>query len=357
MSETTIEKTSLPVSEPRGWKPEAAAETSGPRKSGLWKKLLVLLLLAAGLAWGARLVQRRLTHAETDDAFLTSNVHLVNAHVAGSVTEVLVEPNTAVKAGDILFRLDPRDHEAKVKQAEAQLAQSDALMAYTQAQIADAHAKVDMQQAQYTKAQNDFTRAQELARTKVVSAADLDTARATVDTARASLTASKASATGMESGLHVAEAQRENSRTALENARLQLSYNTITAAVAGRTSKRSIEIGAYVQPGQTLIAIVEPGVWVEANFKETQLAKMRTGQRAEITIDALPGRTFAGRVESFAPASGSTFAMLPPDNATGNFTKVVQRLPVRIHFDADSIRDAEDRLRAGLSAVVAVDVR
>src|SRR4051812_46512417 len=290
MSESTIEKSGLPVPEPRGWKPEAAAETAAPKNRGIWKKLLVLLLLAAGLIWGARLVQRRLTNAETDDAFLTSNVHLVNAHVAGTVTEVLVEPNTEVKAGDILFRLDPRDHEAKVKQAEAQLAQSDALMAYTKAQIADSHAKVDMQQAQYTKAQNDFTRAQELARTKVVSAADLDTAKATVDTARASLTAAKASATGMESGLHVAEAQRENSRTGLENARLQLSYNTITAPAAGRTSKRSVEIGAYAQPGQTLIAIVEPGTWIEANFKETQLAKMRVGQRAEITIDALPGR-------------------------------------------------------------------
>jgi membrane fusion protein (multidrug efflux system) len=360
MSETTIEKTTtLPAPEPRGWKPDAvASDTAAAKKGrGLWKKLLVLILLAAGIAWGARLVQRHLTHAETDDAFLTSNVHLVNAHVAGTVAAVLVEPNTEVKAGDVLFRLDPRDHEAKVKQAEAQLAQSDALMGYTKAQIADAHAKVEMQQAQYTKAQNDYTRAQELARTKVVSPADLDTARATVDTARASLTAAKASATGMESGLSVAEAQRENSRTALENARLQLSYNTITAPVAGRTSKRSVEVGAYVQPGQTLIAVVEPGVWVEANFKETQLAKMRVGQRAEITIDALPGRALAGVVKSFSPASGSTFAMLPPDNATGNFTKVVQRLPVRIEFDPESIRGIENRLRAGLSAVVAVDVR
>jgi membrane fusion protein (multidrug efflux system) len=359
MSETTIEKTTSPLAEPRGWKPEAAApETSAPAKGrGIWKKLLVLILAAAGIAWGVRLVQRHLTHAETDDAFLTSNVHLVNAHVAGTIAEVLVEANTEVKAGDVLFRLDPRDHEAKVKQAQAQLAQSDALIGYTKAQIADAHAKVEMQQAQYTKAQNDYTRAQELARTKVVSPADLDTARATVDTARASLTAARASATGMESGLSVAEAQRENSRTALENARLQLSYNTVTAPVAGRTSKRSVEAGAYAQPGQTLIAIVEPGVWVEANFKETQLAKMRVGQRAEISIDALPGRTFSGQVKSFSPASGSTFALLPPDNATGNFTKVVQRLPVRIEFEAESIRGVENRLRAGLSAVVAVDVR
>src|SRR6476659_9311936 len=116
MSETTVEKTAIPLTEPRGWKPEAAAQTTAPKKRwGLWKKVLVLMLLAAGVALGARLLQRRLTHVETDDACLTSNVHLVNAHVAGTVTEVLVEPNTEVKAGDILFRLDPRDHEAKVK--------------------------------------------------------------------------------------------------------------------------------------------------------------------------------------------------------------------------------------------------
>src|SRR5262249_1545723 len=138
---------------------------------------------------------------------------------------------------------------------------------------------------------------------------------------------------------------------------LQLSYNTITAPVAGRTSKRSAEVGAYVQPGQTLIAIVEPEVWIEANFKETQLAKMHAGQRAEITIDALPAHEFTGTVESVSPASGAQFAMLPPDNATGNFTKVVQRVPVRVHLDPESIRGFEDRLRAGLSAVVAVQVK
>ena len=127
--------------------------------------------------------------------------------------------------------------------------------------------------------------------------------------------------------------------------------------MSGRTSKRNAELGTYVQPGQTLIAIVEPEVWIEANFKETQLAKMQLGQPADITIDALPGHTFQGTVESFSPASGAQFAMLPPDNATGNFTKVVQRVPVRVRLEPESIRGYEDRLRAGLSAVVAVRVR
>jgi membrane fusion protein (multidrug efflux system) len=327
------------------------------RRGSLWRKLLVLLLLAAGLAWGARSARRLLTFAETDDAYVTSYVHQVNTHVSGTIAEVHVEQNTDVKAGDVLFRLDPRDHESKLRQAEAQFAQSDAVVNFTRTQIASAHAKIDQSQAELTKAQADFDRAQELSRTKVVSKQEYDAAKATLDSASASFVSTKASALGMESGLAVAIAQRENSQSQLENARLQLAYNTITAPVAGRTSRRNAELGAYAQPGQTLIAIVEPEVWIEANFKETQLAKMRVGQPAEITIDAIPGHEFEGIVESFSPASGAQFAMLPPDNATGNFTKVVQRVPVRIRFTPGSIKGYEDRLRAGLSAVVAVRVK
>ncbi len=359
MSETTIDKVTGVEQERVTLPPQTsfrAENAPGPRRRLPWRRLLALAVLGALAVWGGRLFLHHLSHAETDDAFLASNVHLVNAHVAGTVAEVLVEPNTEVKAGDVLFRLDPRDHEAKLRQAEAQAAQSEAVIAFTKAQIVETKAKVDMAQAQEVKARNDFQRAQELVRTKVVSAQELDTARAAVDSARASLASAQAAALGMESGLTVAEASRENSRVALENARLQLSYNTVTAPVAGRTSRRSVEQGAYVQPGQTLIAIVEPQIWIEANFKETQLAKMRVGQPVDISVDALPGHHFTGRVESFSPASGSTFAMLPPDNATGNFTKVVQRLPVRIHFDEASVRGYEDRLRAGLSAVVEVEL-
>jgi membrane fusion protein (multidrug efflux system) len=328
-----------------------------PPRRPRWRVLFIAVLFLAGVAWGARSVHRLLTHTETEDAYVTSYVHQVNSHIAGTISEVLVEPNTEVKAGDVLFRLDPRDHEAKLRQAEAQLAQSDAVIEFTKQQIAGAHAKVEQAQAELTKAQADFARVKELVRTKVVSAQEFDSARASLDTTSASLVSAQASSLGMESGLRVAHAQRENSQSQLENARLQLSYNTITAPVAGRTSRRNAELGAYVQPGQTLIAIVEPEVWIEANFKETQLAGMRIGQPAEITIDALPGQTFSGTVESFSPASGAQFAMLPPDNATGNFTKVVQRVPVRIRLDSASARDQEDRLRAGLSAVVAVRVK
>jgi membrane fusion protein (multidrug efflux system) len=332
----------------------AADEDAPPPRGNPWRQIIAIALLIAGLVWAARYAQHLLTHAETDDAYITSYVHQVNPHIGGTIVETLVDQNSDVKTGDVLFRLDPRDHEAKVAQAEAQLAQSNALIAFTDAQIAGSKAKVDEAQAQFVKAQADFDRTQELVRTKVASKQEFDAARATLDSARASLVSAKASQIGMEAGLNVAHAQQQNSQSTLDNARLQLSYNTIVAPSAGRTSKRSAEIGAYVQPGQTLIAIVEPEVWIEANFKETQLGKMRAGQRVEITIDALPGHEFTGTVESFSPASGAQFAMLPPDNATGNFTKVVQRVPVRIRFDAQSIRGFEDRLRPGISAVVSV---
>src|SRR4051794_22023184 len=173
MSETTMDKTSLPPAERRIELPPqtsfSAPTPAAPRRRLPWRGLLGLIVLAALAIWGARLYVHHLSHAETDDAFLASNVHLVNAHVAGTIVEVLVEPNTEVKAGDVLFRLDPRDHEARVRQAEAQLAQADALGAFTQAQIVESKAKVDVAQAQEVKADSDFKRAQELARTKVVS--------------------------------------------------------------------------------------------------------------------------------------------------------------------------------------------
>lgn len=339
--------------------PEALVDmprTKTPRRSPV-RMIIVSLLFIAGVAWAVRYTSHMLTHAETDDAYITGYVHQVTPHIGGTIFEVLVEENKDVKAGDVLFKLDPRDNQAKVDQAVAQLAQSDALMDYAKAEIADAKAKIDQAQAQYTKAEADFSRVQELTKTKVVSKQEFDSSKAAYDSASASLVSAKASAQAMHSGMLVAEAQRQNSKTQLDNAKLQLSYTTIVAPSAGHTSKRSAEKGAYVQPGQTLISVVEPDVWIEANFKETQLAKMKAGQEAEITVDALPGHVFIGTVESFSPASGAQFAMLPADNATGNFTKVVQRVPVKIHLDAESIRGFEERLRPGLSTVVSVHLK
>jgi len=359
MSQPALAKSAMSIDSASGLDPEAEADLPeiAPPRPKPWKKILVFLLIAAGLVWAVRYGNHMLTHADTDDAYITGHVHEVTPHIGGTVEKVLVEENSEVKAGDVIFRLDARDNEAKLKQSQAQLEESDAMIAFTKSEIASSNAKVEEAQAQLTKTRLDFDRARDLIRTKVNSQQEFDNAKAAYDSAGAALGAAQASAQAMTSGLLMAQSQRMNSQTAVDNAKLQLSYTTITAPISGHTSKRNAEVGAYVQPGQSLIAIVEPEVWIEANFKETQLAKMRVGQKAEVSIDALPGHDFTGTVESFSPASGAQFALLPADNATGNFTKVVQRVPVKIHLDPESIRGFEDRLRPGLSVVVSVELK
>jgi membrane fusion protein (multidrug efflux system) len=155
----------------------------------------------------------------------------------------------------------------------------------------------------------------------------------------------------------VAQAQRRTAEVGLADAELQLSYTTVSAPVAGTLGRKSVEAGQRVQPGQALLAVVADQKWVVANFKETQLASMKVGQNVSIRIDALPSRAFRGYVESFSPASGAQFALLPPDNATGNFTKIVQRVPVKIVFDPEDIKGFESRIVPGLSTVVSVQLR
>lgn len=335
----------------------ASSETPAPHVTVRRRPLRTIvfgMLLIAGLVWTTRYVHRLLTHAETDNAYVTGHLHQVSPRIAGTIIEVLAEENTDVEAGAPLVRLDPRDNDTKVLQAQALLALADAKIAQAESDFAEMRAKVAQAEAQAEKAKLDYNRVQELAHTKVASKQEFDAAKATFDMAKAGADSSRATATASEAALTAARAQRHAGQVYLEDAELQRSYNVVTAPVAGRIGKRNAEVGNRVQAGQALFAIVEPEVWIVANFKETQLTKMRVGQPVEIDIDALPGAHFTGTVESFSPASGSSFALLPADNATGNFTKVVQRVPVRIRFDAASIRGYEEKLRAGLSAVVAV---
>lgn len=340
---------------------KTATESSGsspsaPAKSGRMRTFIFALFLIAGLVWTFRYAQRLITHAETDNAYITGHLHQVSPRIAGTIEAVLVEENTRVEAGQPLVKLDPRDADSKVLQAKALLAVADTQIAKSQADLVEKQARVAQAEAQMEKAQLDFQRAEELTHTKVASKQEYDTAKAALDSAKAGLDSAKANTTASQAALDAAQAQRQAGVVYLEDAELQRSYCTVTAPVSGIIGKRNAEIGNRAQAGQALFAIMEPDVWIVANFKETQLAKMTEGQDVEITIDAIPGAHFAGKVESFSPASGSSFALLPADNATGNFTKVVQRVPVRIHFDAASVHGYEAKLRAGLSAVVAVKV-
>jgi membrane fusion protein (multidrug efflux system) len=259
----------------------------------------------------------------------------------------------------VLARLDARELEVKRQQALAQAAQARAQVQQAQAQIAQARSEVTREQAQTTKAQQDLERAKALFQGShaTISRQEFDAAQAGADAAQAAVQAAKAALQSAEAGTGAAQAQQKVAEANLKDAELQLSYTEILAPVAGRIGKKNLETGNRVQPGQALLALVQPDVWVVANFKETQFARVKPGQPVRLRVDTFPGRVFAGRVESLAPASGAQFALLPPDNATGNFTRIVQRVPVKIVFDNQSVGDCEGRLVPGMSTVVEIKVR
>jgi membrane fusion protein (multidrug efflux system) len=347
--------------------------------------LLIVVVLAAAI-WLGRLMVHSYHFVETDDAYIVGHLHQISPQLQNQVKEVLVTENQTVRAGDVLVRLDPLEaqlavqkSQAALEQARAQENQTAAAAAQADAQIAEAKARVLQAKAQLTQ-----TAAQlELARltlnrnerlfTKggVIAQSDLDTVRNAFAAADAARAANDANVTAAESSLVSAEAAQKSAHAQIaaasasvavaesevHDAERKLSYTTITAPAAGRVGNKAVEVGNYVLPGQILFSIAGTDVWIIANFKETQLARMSPGQDVGITVDAVPGQKLHGKVESVSPASGAQFALLPPDNATGNFNKVVQRVPVKISLDAESLRVAGDRLRLGLSAVVNVRVR
>jgi membrane fusion protein, multidrug efflux system len=192
---------------------------------------------------------------------------------------------------------------------------------------------------------------------EAISQQEYDAAHAAAEVAQATLTAARSALQSAEAAATAAEAQEKVAETNLKDAELQLSYTDILAPAAGRIGKKNLETGNRVQPGQALLALVQPDVWVVANFKETQLAEVKPGQPVRLRLDAFPGRAFSGQVESLSPASGAQFALLPPDNATGNFTRIVQRVPVKIALEGQTLGDCESRLVPGMSAVVQIKVK
>jgi membrane fusion protein (multidrug efflux system) len=316
--------------------------------------------VTAVIAWSAyRWWDYNRTWVRTDNAYVATHIHQVSSRVAGTVTEVLVEENQMVEAGKVMARLDARDFEVKRQQGLAQVAQAQAQLQQAKAQIAQARAQVAREQAQTTKAKQDFERAKALFRgtAGAISRQEFDAAQAGADAAEAALLAAEAALESTSALAVAAQAQEKVAQANLKETELQLSYTEILSPAAGRIGKKNLETGNRVQPGQALLALVQPEVWVAANFKETQLAHLKPGQPVRLRVDAFPGRVFKGHVESLAPASGAQFALLPPDNATGNFTKIVQRVPVKITFDRQGIGDCQGRIVPGMSAVVQIKVR
>lgn len=356
------------------------------KAAGTPARIAVALAVAALIAWLGHFAYRMYAYEETDDALVEGHVHQVGPQIDGTVKEVLASDNQRVAQGDVLVRLDPLEFQILLEKEEAGLAQSQAEEARAgaaaeeaQAQLAGAQAQTAAAAAQIAEArvrQNlagiDRARARQLFHEGgAVTQADLDNAESAYSGAQAALDAALANARVAEASVGEAKAAVEASKAeelsakanslafkaGVADARRKLAYTLVVAPAAGRVGNRNVEAGNRVQAGQVLFALVEPDPWIVANFKETQIARMRAGMPVEVSIDALPGVELHGTIDSLSPASGAQFALLPPDNATGNFTKVVQRVPVKIVLDAASAQEAAERLRPGLSAVVAVRVR
>jgi membrane fusion protein, multidrug efflux system len=353
--------------------------------------IIIIIAIAAVLVWRYYAVRET-----TDDAQIDGHIAPVSARVSGTAVNVYVEDNVYVHAGDLLAQLDPKDYQVAIARAQSELADAEANaraagtgvpvmftstssnlqtaeanLAASQKEVDAAEARLRDAQAQHNLAVQDLARFKQLVQKQEIpqqrydtavsaeqqAAAAVDAAQAGVLTAQSHVRQAEAQVAGAKtvpqqvaitrSRAGAAEAQVQKARAALEQAQLNLQYTTVRAPVSGIVSKRSVEPGQTVQPGQPLFAIVMiDDLWVTANYKETQLTNMRPGQTATIHVDAT-GKTYKGHVESIGGATGARFSLLPPENATGNFVKVVQRIPVRIAIEPN--QDPEHKLRPGMS--------
>ncbi|CAG9184785.1 HlyD family secretion protein [Cupriavidus pampae] len=331
--------------------------------------IAVLVLAGAGVvAYGAHWWTAGRFLEETDDAYVGGDVTVVGTKVAGYITEVAVTDNQTVHAGDLLARIDDRDYRAVLARAEGAVAAQQALLAnldanlrLQQAVIGQARAGVSATDAETVRARDDQRRYTSLVAKQAVSTQSAEKADADYKQSVANGQKSQAALVAAERQLDVIGTQKQQAQAALAQAiaerdlaQLNVGYTELRAPVDGTIGNRRARVGAYAASGSQLMSVVPAsGLWIDANYKESQLAHMRPGMRVTVHADVLPGRVFHGRLGSLAPATGAQFSVLPPENATGNFTKIVQRVPVRVLLD-----DADSRLgllRPGLSVTAEVD--
>ncbi len=337
---------------------EAVEPSSRWRTARIARVGVLLALLGAGITYGVATLRAVWGTEATDDAFVEGHLVYVSPRVSGQVLAVLVSENQEVQAGAPLVRIDAADYEARAAHARANLEVAHNSIAQTSASAEAAAAQARAAQARLSHAEQELVRAQGLFAQGAGSKTALDAAQSLRDAAVAELRAAQRREAA-ERAMLGSEAPVKQAQAALREAELALGYTAIAAPITGRIGKKSVEVGATVQPGQPLLTIVAThDNWVVANFKETQIGAMKPGDPVEITVDAYPGREWRGHIESISPATGAKYALLPPDNATGNFTKVVQRVPVKIALDAVSGGGAASEdptaLPVGLSVVVRV---
>jgi membrane fusion protein, multidrug efflux system len=328
-----------------------------------------IILVAAGI-YGAYYYRTGRYLIATDDAYTQADNVIISTQVSGAIETLLVTDNQQVKRGQVLARIDARLYQAEADQAQSDFVSASVNVASAAAQfelqkavIVQAEAQIKSDAAALAFAQEESDRYAKLAKTLAGTVQDKQRTQAQLQQSLANLEKSKASAeterrrlTVLESDQHSAEAAVGRAQATLEQAKVNLGYTEIVAPIDGMVGDRKAQAGQYVQPGTRLLTIVPTqALYVIANYKETQLDRMHTGQAVAMTIDAYPGVTVHGHVDSLAPGSGSQFALLPPENATGNFTKIVQRVPIKILIDPND--PLHDRLRPGLSVLPTIDTR
>ena len=338
-------------------------------------KRLILMLLAAVIVVGAVIVGMHWWTVgrfleSTDDAYVGGDVTVIGPKVPGYITELKVVDNQFVHAGDLLVKIDDRDYVAALNKAEGAVAAEQALLANLDATeqlqhavVSQAKAGIDAANAETVRSRDDQARYQVLSGRSAVSVESFQRADATYKTAQANGAKAQASMLASQRQLDVISTQKQQARAALEQAkaerdmaRLNVGYTELRAPVDGVIGNRRARVGAYAAAGTQLLSVVPAtGLWVDANFKEDQLQHMHPGQAVTIEADVLPGQVFHGHLDSLAPATGSQFSVLPPENATGNFTKIVQRVPVRVYLDGED--GHLGKLRPGLSVVAEVDTK
>ncbi|WP_394564582.1 efflux transporter periplasmic adaptor subunit [Pantoea sp. SGAir0180] len=336
------------------------------RKTVLLSLLLLVLLAMALIVWS---VMTRNDH-RTNDAWVNADYTLVAPKVSGYIASVRVKDNQQVAAGELLATLDDRDYKVALESAEAALQVSEAKLLSSKAQLEQQQSVIDEQKASVSASQasaqyagQSAERYNRLYQRGTVAADEQQKASSAQRSASAAVRQSEAALASaikqvgvLQAAVRSAEADVTAARASVDQARLNLSYTRIVAPVAGMVGQRAVRLGAYVSAGTRLLAVVPlQQTYITANYLETQLQDVRPGQPVRIRVDALPDQIFTGHVDSLAPATGATFAAIAPDNATGNYTKVVQRLPVKIVLDQDQKNLAQ--LRVGMSAVPDIDVR
>lgn len=344
-------------------------ETQKPKsKSAKVIPIILVVLIVIGAIFGIKEYLYFSKHIDTDDAQIDGDISPVVSRVGGYVDSIYFEENQHVNANQLLVKLDDREYKVKVEQAEAgkksavaNVNVSESVVSSTAANVGTAKANVEIAEAKANKANKDYARYKNLVKDGSVTQQQFDQVNADKQAADASLQAAKTQFEAVKKQVNTSRSQVSaatsniGSRTAdIDYAKLMLSYTKIAAPTSGMVSNKNIQIGQLIQPGQSLFAIVnDNSLYVKANFKETQLEKLKEGQLVDLEVDAFPDVKLEGHIYNFSPATGAKFSLLPPDNATGNFVKVIQRVPVKIKIEKNEILS---KLRPGMSVKVSVHI-